>query len=374
MSKTIWLRHETKPYEQRSALTPSAARTLMMLGHEVVVENSPTRCFSDEEFRAVGCKIVPTNSWINMAPSNAIILGLKELEDADFPLTHRHIHFAHVYKGQTGAKKTLNRFIQGGGTLYDLEYLTHENGRRIAAFGMWAGFVGAGLGLKLWLSQQLDRDMNDLAPLKASKNQIEFVDRVKVLLEKVKAKPRVLVIGASGRCGQGAIKLLQQLGIEAIKWGSKDTKGIGPIEEILEFDLLINSAFIKERSLPFLTKEILNQERNLSAISDVGCDPTGPCNPLPIYSESTTMDKPVTTLDRDNLLEITAIDHLPSLLPRESSEDFCEQLLPHFIDFLDNKIENSPWERSLEWFFATTMAMDLKVDVLEKNKEDNKLM
>ena len=33
----------------------------------------------------------------------------------------------------------LKRFVDGGSRLYDLEYLENEEGRRIAAFGPWAG-------------------------------------------------------------------------------------------------------------------------------------------------------------------------------------------------------------------------------------------
>ena len=34
-------------------------------------------------------------------------------------------------------------------------------------------------------------------------------------------------------------------------------------------------------------------------------------------------------------LDVVAIDHLPSLLPRESSEDFASQLLPHLLALKD---------------------------------------
>ena len=373
MGKTVWLRHETKPFEQRSALSPEAAKTLMLLGHDVIIESSPSRAYQDSEFEKLGCKMVKANSWIEDAPSGAIILGLKELEDKNFPLIHRHIHFAHVYKGQDGAKKTLNRFVQGGGKLYDLEYLTDENNQRIAAFGVWAGFVGAGLGVNLWSSQRLNIDYNQSAPLKPSDSEASFINESLELLDQTNSKPRVLVIGANGRCGKGATKLLRNLGIEPVCWGSKDTLGQGPIKEILDFDILINCAFMKDKSLPFLDLKTLENERNLSVISDVGCDPTGPCNPLPIYNKCTTIDKPVITIDEKDLLQITAIDHLPSLLPRESSEDFCEQLLPHLIDFLDNKIENSPWENSLTWFYSKTIEMGLKEEVITDNN-NNKLM
>ena len=35
----------------------------------------------------------------------------------------------------------------GGGALLDLEYLTDDHGRRLAAFGYWAGYVGAALAV-----------------------------------------------------------------------------------------------------------------------------------------------------------------------------------------------------------------------------------
>ena len=146
-------------------------------------------------------------------------------------------------------------------------------------------------------------------------------------------------------------------------------------EEILEYDLLINTALMKDKVAPWLTDEIIDdEERNLTAISDVSCDPTGPCNHLPIYSEGTTMDKPVTILREDELLEITAIDHLPSLLPRESSDDFCQQLLPHLISFLNGEIVNSPWERSLEIFFRKTEELKLGEIKSVRKVEDSSLL
>lgn len=363
MGKMIWLRDETKPFEERSALTPEAAKALMLMGHEVVVESSKNRVFRDEEYKRLGCKMMPSNSWITDAPSGAIILGLKELEEKEFPLVHRHIHFAHVYKGQNGAKECLNRFVQGGGKLYDLEYLTDQSDKRIAAFGYWAGFVGAALGVKFWIDQQMDIESNNVT-LSPWKDQNQLVSDMATYLDKSPSKPRALVIGANGRCGKGATGLLNRLGIEVTCWGSADTKDRGPIREILDYDILVNCALMKAKSLPFLDNQLIQEEKNLTLISDVGCDPTGPCNPLPIYNSITTMDTPVREIaSKSGQLSITAIDHLPSLLPRESSEDFCDQLLPHLMDFLDNKIENTPWEKSLEWYFRKTMEMGLKRDI-----------
>ena len=82
-------------------------------------------------------------------PQDAIVFGLKELPEDGTPLRHRHIMFGHAYKGQPAGRVLLDRFVAGGGTLYDLEYLVDANGRRVAAFGYWAGFAGAACDVSL---------------------------------------------------------------------------------------------------------------------------------------------------------------------------------------------------------------------------------
>jgi len=83
---TLHLRSETKPFEHRSALTPTVIRKLLDKGFEINVERSPERIFDDEEFVSVGATLVEEGSWPN-APKDHIIIGLKELEDKDpFPL------------------------------------------------------------------------------------------------------------------------------------------------------------------------------------------------------------------------------------------------------------------------------------------------
>lgn len=141
MSPHIWLRTETKGNEARCPLTPKDAKTLVDNGFKVTVEQFPSRIFSEEDYYSQGCKIAKEHSWIH-APKDAIILGLKELpEDQIFPLTHQHIMFAHVFKGQNGSRDFLRRFHDGEGQLFDLEYLVNDEGRRVVAFGKWAGYL-----------------------------------------------------------------------------------------------------------------------------------------------------------------------------------------------------------------------------------------
>jgi hypothetical protein len=53
------------------------------------------------------------------------------------------------------ADELMQRFVVGGGDLWDLEFLVNEQGRRVAAFGKSAGVVGMALGLWTWANQVL---------------------------------------------------------------------------------------------------------------------------------------------------------------------------------------------------------------------------
>ncbi|KAL9027273.1 MAG: hypothetical protein Q9196_004175 [Gyalolechia fulgens] len=44
-------------------VTPTAAKALIENGYVINVERSPARIFKDEEFEAVGAKLVPEGSW-----------------------------------------------------------------------------------------------------------------------------------------------------------------------------------------------------------------------------------------------------------------------------------------------------------------------
>jgi saccharopine dehydrogenase (NAD+, L-lysine-forming) len=226
MKRTLWLRSEIKPFEERVALTAAQAKDLLERGHRVIVEKSPLRVIPIEEYHEAGCEIVPEHSWQNEAPLEATIFGLKELEPQSFPLPHRHIHFAHVYKDQDGAADFLGRLHFAGGKLYDLEYLTDGAGKRVAAFGVWAGFTGAALGLDLWIAQKLGLNMNERGPLSSYKSSHDMVNEMKARLSDVReARPKVLIIGARGRCGRGAQDFLKSWELKPPYGVQKKPKG-----------------------------------------------------------------------------------------------------------------------------------------------------
>jgi saccharopine dehydrogenase (NAD+, L-lysine-forming) len=146
------------------------------------------------------------------------ILGLKELPETTDPLPHTHIQFAHCYKQQGGWQNVLRRFRQGGGTLYDLEFLEDpQTRRRVAAFGFHAGFAGAAAGALALAAQEQSGGDGKLAGLKPYKNEDAMISHVKAGLEGLKGgveEVKVLVIGALGRCGSGAVDLFRKVGIK----------------------------------------------------------------------------------------------------------------------------------------------------------------
>jgi saccharopine dehydrogenase (NAD+, L-lysine-forming) len=153
---------------------------------------------------------VDHNSW-QSAPATVPILGLKELEESTSPLSHDHIYFAHCYKNQSGWREVLSRFAAGGGTLYDLEYLTDDSNRRVAAFGYHAGYAGAATAV---LALAAIRQSNTIGKLTPYSNEEEMLEHVRTALGKSAVYTRALVIGALGRCGRGAVDLLRRAGLE----------------------------------------------------------------------------------------------------------------------------------------------------------------
>ena len=158
----------------------------------------------------VGCKLVENNSWPN-APKDIPIIGLKELPESDEPLPHTHIQFAHCYKQQGGWSKVLARFHKGKGTLYDLEFLTDDQGRRVAAFGYHAGFAGAAAGALAFAAEKAGHPLGQLEPYE---NEEAMVDDVKKVLGGSGKGLKAIVIGALGRCGRGAVDLFRKIGLE----------------------------------------------------------------------------------------------------------------------------------------------------------------
>ncbi|MFQ6546717.1 saccharopine dehydrogenase [Aestuariibius sp. 2305UL40-4] len=326
----FWLRAEQRANEERTPLMPEGAAKLLAAGHSVIVERSPHRIVPDSDYGAAGCTIAPQDSWPE-APVDAVILGLKELDPHGPDLRHRHIMFGHAYKGQPDGPQLLARFKRGGGTLLDLEYLTDDHGRRLAAFGYWAGYVGAAVSLIAWTAQQTGKPMSSLSTWDGANPLL--ADLQTRMIDLGGTRPTAIVIGAKGRVGTGARDLCTALGVAVTAWDMEETATGGPFPEILAHDIFLNCVLAGPNTPVFVSQSALTAQRRLSVIGDIACDPGSDYNPVPLYDRATNWKNPTIRVHDAPPLDIMAVDNLPSLLPRDSSEDFAEQLLPLLLDF-----------------------------------------
>ena len=428
------MRSETKEGERRTSLTPAAAKQLLDAGHTVTVEEFPDRCYPDKDYAAVGCTIAANGTWEKpgAVDKDAIIVGLKELPDGKSALPHTHLMFAHCFKGQDGWRDVMQRFIDGNGKLYDLEFLRDESGRRKVAFGRSAGFCGMGTGILAWAHQ-----FQSNAAMTAAKfpqdifypSKGEFIEHAKSCIKLAGRQPRIMIIGALGRCGGGAVEMAVDSGIpeaNILKWDMAETSKGGPFPEILDVDIFVNCIYLDPTSTTpaFLTKDMLEKQRNCSVMVDVSCDPNNPKNPVPVYGAITYLKDPTLRVVEPELpavgaamkalrtvgvegfgtvaegakgkvqkaengdlevvmdgnkgvfaytrasfapvegtlkagFDVIAIDHLPALVPCESSDDFSSGLIPMLLDIVDDK--DKVWERA-------TATYTEKVEEMKRSK------
>ncbi|WP_395540632.1 saccharopine dehydrogenase [Neotabrizicola sp. sgz301269] len=336
----LWVRAEQRPNEERVGVTPEGVAALIAAGLQVTIEDSPTRAIPIDGYRAAGATIAAPYTW-PQAPRDAIIFGLKELPEDGTPLPHRHIMFGHAFKGQPAGQVLLKRFKAGGGTLYDLEYLVDEAGRRVAAFGYWAGFAGAAVSLKCWAAQQRG---GICGPVAQVGSQAELIAELEEDLQSL-GRPRALIIGAQGRVGSGAAALCDAMGVQTTLWDMAETAHGGPFPEVLAHGIFLNCILARPGCPVFVPREALTQVRRLSVIGDIACDPTSDFSPIKVYDRTTDWQEPALRVAEFPLLDVTAIDNLPSLLPVESSQDYAAQLLPTLLSLTD--LGAGVWARAL---------------------------
>lgn len=340
----LWLRQEASAVEERAPVVPDDAAALVGSGIAVTVEEAPQRAFPAQAYAAAGCRIVPAGSWPD-APPDTVVVGLKEPSAQTWPLRHQHVYFGHAYKGQAGGQEVLRRFVSGGGTLLDLEAMVDDNGHRVVAFGYWAGYAGAALAV-LQHRGALDR------PLRSTSRE-----ELDARLRGTSGPGRALVIGVRGRSGRGAMDALRTAGMPATGWDVEATRTLDHAA-LLGHDILVNTIVADRPGPPFLTGADLDRaDRVLRTVSDVTCDVTSDANRLPVNDKITTWSEPVRRLHQQPpVLDVVAIDNLPSLLPRESSAAFSADLTPYLSTLPDDPI----WVRCRARFDEAVARLDLQ--------------
>jgi len=229
MTNTIGIRREDldKIGEQRSAITPSQAGTILNAGSRLLVQpalhpesGERKRVFDDEEFTRVGAEVCEDLSEAQ------IILGLKEVATSELLPDKTYVFFSHSHKGQKKNRPLLRAMMEADTTLIDYELIADSKGRRLlTAFGDFAGF--AGIVDTLWTFGRRLAAEGAENPFEDLPQAIEVADlgKVREILAEVGDRiaregtpdaipPVIICILGRGRTSEGVQELLDLLPID----------------------------------------------------------------------------------------------------------------------------------------------------------------
>jgi len=331
----IYIRAEINPNEYRCPIVPQNMNQLLQLGIIVFVESSKNRIYKDYEYEKEGA-IITKEPWYSKKFQSGLIIGLKEIPNMEKLDNHKHIYFSHSFKNQINCEIILKAFSKSNSIIYDYEFLFDDFNKRVIAFGFYAGFVGCCLGLIQYYKKiTQNENINNLYPYDS---KIELLSDVQRYINSNKSL-NIAVIGSNGRCGKGAITVLEYFNIKFNKINRSDNK-----KNLEEYDIILNCIKLdndlEETWLDNKTKFFKS-----TTIVDISCDYNIENNPIKINNKLTTWEKPVNNYNE--YVDIISINNLPSLLPRDSSNEFSEILVKLLINF-DN---DSIWKNNKNYFF-----------------------
>src|SRR5699024_3466668 len=131
------IKEEKIPSDSRVVLTPSQCAHLIREGADLVVQRSAIRCFKDEEYKSLGIPLTDDLSDCD------ILLGVKEVPIESLIAGKTYFFFSHTIKEQEYNRPLLQEILKKKIRLIDYEVLTDDAGKRVIAFGIFAGIVGA---------------------------------------------------------------------------------------------------------------------------------------------------------------------------------------------------------------------------------------
>jgi len=328
----IYIRKELSHEELRAPLVPNDIPILLNNGFKAIyIESCNKRIFKDNEYIEKGA-IVTSLKWYDPLFKDALIIGLKTLDGLEYLDGHKHVYFSHTYKKQLGYEQILNRFKESGSILYDFEYfLDLQNKKRVISFGYYAGIMGGLLGILQYIEKNYYN--RNLKNLKYFNNFLynEKIDNITTYNLNVK----IAIIGYRGNCGKGVRDLLDELDLRYFNIDKlSDKSGL-----VKDYDIIINCINLDENyNEIWINNERLNTKKTKTLIVDISCDYSKENNPIKIYDENTTWKEPVYSYNE--MVDIIAINNLPSLIPENSSKYFSAKLVELLLNY-NNKIWNN---------------------------------
>ncbi len=359
------IREGKNPPDKRVPFTPLQTEEIEQRfpNVKVVVQESPIRCFKDDEYRELGIEVAADVSGCD------ILMGIKEVPVAQLLDKKTYLFFSHTIKMQPHNKKLMQSLLEKKIRMIDYEVLKDKLGNRLVAFGRFAGIVGAYNGLwtygKRYDTFSLRRafecfDVNDL----------------KIELRKVKLPPVKIILTGAGRVGKGAMESLDTVGIRKVspydflhstydepvyvqlssadyhirKEGghfNREEFHLHPEKyngDFIKFtrvaDVLLAGAYWNPKApVLFTMQDMLSPDFKIKIIADITCDIGGSIPstkvassiPDPIYDYDPACDSVKPPLTNEKFITVMGVDNLPCELPRSASEEFGRDLLDRIL-------------------------------------------
>lgn len=369
----IGLIKETKiPIDNRVALTPQQMAQLQKSypDDQFVVQSSPIRAYTDEEYRQLGIQVCD-----DIADCD-ILFGIKEASISSLIPDKHYFFFGHIAKMQAYNKPLLQAMMAKRITFSDYEYLTDSQHKRVCAFGWWAGIVGVYHTLRCYGLKY------HTFTLPAPDKKFSLEQLTLLLCNIALPKIKILITG-TGRVSQGAQYILQKIGAKKM---SEQQFLNTPAADFLSYcvadapqlvehcqdkafnwdtfnqtpqlyrsifmrwavctDMLICAHFWAPDAPVYLSEQDLkNPNLSIKVIGDITCDIQGSIKstlratthdePYYDYNPITGQEMPPFSLP-DNI-SVMAIDTCPNALAMDTSDYFGQMLMQHVFPPLLNR-------------------------------------
>jgi len=337
----LYIRNERNINEHRTPLIPLHVKDLINNGFIVYIQSSVHRIYTDLEYIQAGA-IMTDKCWHDNLFDKALIIGIKDFINLHKLSNHTHIYFSHSYKNQLYSEKILQSFTKSNSFIYDFEYFLNKDNKRIIAFGYYAGLVGCVLGLNQYYNKLNKKsNINNLIPWNSYNEMINTVQKMELNLDD---KLNICIIGPNGRCGLGVINILKELNLSYDILNKSDIIN----EDILrKYDIIYNCILLDEK----YNKIWFNKDTNFNKsiiIIDISCDYSKVNNPILIYDNATSWIEPV--YNYNEFVDIIAVDNLPSLLPKESSDSFSYIFFNLLLEYAEDP--NNYWRNNRSVFLS----------------------
>lgn len=363
------IRERKSPPDRRVVFSPDRLVQFKNLFPQVelVVESSPIRVFTDNEYQEKGITVTDDLSDCD------VLIGVKEVPIEELIVGKKYFFFSHTIKKQPYNRKLLKAILDKNITLYDHETIVDKNNARLIGFGRYAGIVGTYNGLRAF---GMKYELFDIPKAETLPDQAALLQR----LRKNRLPNIKIVLTGRGKVAFGAKEMLDGMKIKEVSVNDflnkrydqpvytfidvldynkrKDGQVLEredfiahPEDYVSDFerfaevsDIFIAGHFYGNNSPIILSKEMLRSPKcNLKVVADISCDVDGPvaCTlrastiAEPVYGYHPNEEKEV-AFNHPAAITVMAVDNLPCELPKDASEGFgevfLERVIPAFFD------------------------------------------